>query len=48
MSTGGPEETNQKLISDCLQNEIESKRGEFKTSTVVIIMYIIYWPKQEI
>ena len=48
MSTGSSEETNQKLISNCLQNEIESKRAEFKTLTVISIMYIIYWPKQEI
>ena len=49
MSTGGPEETNQKFISNCLRNEIKSKRAEFKTSTVInIIMNIIYWPKQEL
>ena len=41
-----PEETNQKLISYCLQNEIESKRAEFKTWTVINIMYIIYWPNK--
>ena len=31
MRAGGPEETNQKLISNCSQNKIESKRAEFKT-----------------
>ena len=30
MSTGGPEETNEKLISNFSQNEIESKCAEFK------------------
>ena len=38
----GPEETNQKLISNCSQNEIESERPEFKTLAVINIMYIIY------
>ena len=48
MSTAGPEETNQKLISNCSQNEIESKCAELKTSAVINIMYIIYWPKLEL
>ena len=34
MSTGGPEETNQKLISNFSQNEIKSMHAEFKTSAV--------------
>ena len=39
MSTGGPEETNEKLISNFSQNEIESKCAEFKTLAVINITY---------
>ena len=46
MSSGGLKETNQKLISNCSQNEIESKRAEFKTAAVINIMHIIYWPNK--
>ena len=48
MSTAGPEETDQKLISNCSQAAIESKCAEFKTSALINIMYIIYWPKLEL
>ena len=38
MSTGGQEETNEKLISNFSQNEIDLKRAEFKTSAVINIV----------